>query len=310
MPTTTTTSSSPPRPRAAEAARARAVTLAAAILLLLAHGVAQAEPVLPARAAPGDPRPRVMLMTGLPLVWGEKGPFDPASRPAAAYVELARTFAFEPLDVLDEASLERGKLLFLAQPQRLAPAELVALDGWIRRGGRALILTDPMLTWPSELPPGDIRRAPAVGLLAPLLHHWQLALDPPAEAAEVAARWEGRRIVLDAPGRFRSSSPNCTVGAQSWTATCRIGLGRVRLVADADLMRDSLWAPSGVEPRSADNPAVVGAWLDELAGISRRDSRAPRVAWLAGREIWLTAAAILSAAAIAVGLLLRRRRKR
>ena len=32
----------------------------------------------------------VMLMTGLPLVWGETGPFDPGSRPAAAYVELSR----------------------------------------------------------------------------------------------------------------------------------------------------------------------------------------------------------------------------
>jgi hypothetical protein len=86
-----------------------------------------------------------MLMTGLPIVWGEAGPFDPASKPAAAYVELQREFAFRPVDVLDADSLGRGKLLFLAQPQRLAPAELAALDAWIRGGGRALILTDPML---------------------------------------------------------------------------------------------------------------------------------------------------------------------
>jgi hypothetical protein len=239
-----------------------------------------------------------MLMTGLPLVWGEQGPFDPGSKPAAAYADLGEEFDFRPVDVLDEATLARGRLLFLAQPQRLAPAELAALDGWIRSGGRALILADPMLTWPSELPPGDIRRPPPVTLLAPLLHHWRLALDAPAEPRPVESRWEGRRVALDSPGRFRSGGPNCAVGPADWTAVCRLGRGRVRLVADADLLRDSLWT-------AADNPAVVGGWLDELAGISRPRPRP-------GRPVWAVAAfaAVLLTAAAGIGLLLRRRRKR
>jgi hypothetical protein len=86
-------------------------------------------------------------MTGLPLVWGEKGAFDPDSRPAAVYAELDKAFDFRPVDVLDPATLERGRLLFLAQPQRLAPAELSALDAWIRSGGRALILADAPAAW-------------------------------------------------------------------------------------------------------------------------------------------------------------------
>lgn len=239
-------------------------------------------------------------MTGLPLIWGETGPFDSGSRPAAAYAELRREFDFRPVDVLDPATLRRGRLLFLAQPKRLAPGELAALDSWIREGGRALILTDPMLTWPSELPPGDIRRPPPAGLLAPLLGHWRLALEPPAESREVAARWNGRRILLDSPGRLRSGSPDCIVGEEGWTALCRLGRGTARLVADADLMRDSLWTS-----RAADNPAVVGEWLDDLAGASR-----PRPNRADANRRWVAPALSLLALLTGIGLLLHRRRRR
>lgn len=246
-------------------------------------------------------------MTGLPLVWGEKGPFDPASKPAAAYLELSRSFAFRPIDILDRATLERGRLLFLAQPQLLAPSELAALDSWIRSGGRALILTDPILTWPSELPLGDIRRPPRVGLLSPLLEHWRLSLESPADASEVAAHWNGRRVVLDAPGRLRSSSPDCVVAPEDWTALCRLGRGQVRIVADADLMRDSLWAPSGPQRRVADNPDAVADWLDSLAGIERR--RPSGSATRAGSGVMAVGLALVGLG-LAGALLLRRRRKR
>lgn len=236
-----------------------------------------------------------MLMTGLPLVWGEKGPFDPGSRPAAAYVELAGEFHFRPVDVLDPPTLARGRLLLLAQPKRLAPAELASLDSWIRSGGRALILTDPMLNWPSELPLGDIRRPPPVGLLAPLLGHWGLALDPPAEPGAVDARWNGRRIRLDSPGRLRGAGRGCAVAEGGWTASCELGRGKARVVADADLIRDPLWA-------SAANSAAVRDWLHELAGTSP-PPRANRTTLAVG----IAALALLLAGA-ATGVLLRRRR--
>ncbi len=275
----------PPLPRSA----GEGILLAAAALMMLAA------------SAPPEPRPAVALMTGLPLQWGETGPFDPASRPAASYADLGEDFAFEPLDVLDSASLGRGRVLLLAQPQRLAPAELAELDAWIRAGGRALLLTDPMLTWPSALPPGDIRRAPPVGLLAPLLHHWGLALDTPAEAREVEARWNRRSLVMDSPGRLRSAGRACAVEAEGWTAVCRLGLGRVRIVADADLMRDSLW-------ERGDNRVVVRDWLDELAGTRRPPDESRRGA---GRIAFLAFAVAAAAATLAgLGLLLRRRRRR
>jgi hypothetical protein len=238
-----------------------------------------------------------MLMSGLPLIWGEKGPFEAGSRPAAAYAELSGDFEFLPADVLDEATLARGRSLLLAQPKRLAAAELAALDGWIRKGGRALILTDPMLRWPSELPPGDIRRPPPFGLLSPLLDHWRVTIEAPAGPGEVEGRWNGRRVLLDSPGRMRSSSPDCVVGEEGWSALCRLGKGTVRIVADADLMSDSLWTSS------AGNRAAVGEWLDETAGISRvRPAGRTSVPWPLA-----TAAAVL---VLVAGLLLMRRRTR
>jgi hypothetical protein len=244
-----------------------------------------------------------MLMTGLPLVWGEKGPFEPNSRPAPAYVELSRQFDFRPVDVLDSETLARGRFLFLAQPRRLAPTELAALDSWIRNGGRALILTDPALTWPSELPLGDIRRPPPVGLLSPLLGHWGLILEAPSSPGVVEARWDDRPIRFDSPGRFRSSNPECPVDPGGWKAFCQVGIGKVTLVADADLLRASLWYPD-----EADNAVVVAEWLDELAQLARPRPRQAR----AGTSWRLAGASMLAmlAGAIGIRLLLRRRRAR
>ncbi|HYW16849.1 MAG TPA: hypothetical protein VE891_11950 [Allosphingosinicella sp.] len=246
-------------------------------------------------------------MTGLPLVWGEKGPFDPGSRPPTGFLLLQQTFRFRPVDVLDAETLDGKQLLFLAQPHRLAPAELAALDGWIRGGARALIFTDPVLTWPSELPPGDIRRSPPEGLLAPLLNHWRLALDGPEAPGEVEALWNGRRIVMDSPGRLRSSSSGCTVAPGGWTALCRLGGGTVRIVADADLLRDSTWAPNGLDRPVADNPEVIGEWLDSLAGTPRPRRRLAREPNVYG---WVVRALLLAAAAAGIGLLLSRGRAR
>jgi hypothetical protein len=60
-------------------------------------------------------------------------------------------------------------------------------------------------------------------------------------------------------------------------------VGRVGLVADADLLRDDLWAapsPRGTERhlRLSDNPLIVAGWLDRLAGVERRRA-ARQVHW-------------------------------
>jgi hypothetical protein len=258
-----------------------------------------AEPASP----PDAPRPKAMLMTGLPLVWGESGPFDPASRPAVAYQALQSEYDFVLLDTLEAKTLSQAPLLFLAQPHRLSPAELTSLDSWIRGGGRALILADPALVWPSELPLGDIRRPPPVHLLEPLLAHWGLVVDGPATPGRAVVRAGERRLTVEAPGSVRSAGLVARRG---------IGRGRVILVADADLLRDDLWAPLGParHQRTSDNPLLIAQWLDELIGLQRRWTLG-EVAWSrSGSPVQAMAAGLLPIAlTAAAGFLLRRRRR-
>lgn len=266
------------------------------------------------RQAPAQ-KPELLLMTGLPIVWGEGGAFDPASRPALAYQVLQQEFAVRPVDTLEPQSLAGARLLLLAQPRWLSPTELVALDAWVRGGGRVLILTDPRLAWPSELPVGDIRRPPPIGLLGPLLDHWGLALRPPQEEGIVTAVHEGRALAMEQPGRFAAANGGCRV-AEPWLARCRIGAGEAVLVADADLVRDDLW--TGLGPRGdarhrrlADNPLFLADRLDSLAGVDR-PRRAGPVAWAAaGRKTQTSVLLALLALAslFAAGLLLARRRR-
>jgi hypothetical protein len=263
----------------------------------------------------------LMLMSALPLMWGEMGTLDPASKPAAIFALLEREFRIRPLDVLDDDALASGRLLLLAQPRALAPTELVALDDWIRAGGRALILTDPALFWPSELPLGDIRRPPSIGLLGPLLKHWGLWLEAPQERKSLVQHLEvgpnTRRLALFAPGRFEREGGSCAIRPPGLVARCRLGKGEAILLADADMMHDRLWegpTADGAErhARISDNPLLIADWLDDLSGANRERVTAP-VQWLdEGRgplaALLLALLPLLAAAApLALGLFFTRR---
>ena len=304
------------------ARRGRILAGVALAALLLLPGVLRPYEaiVLPAdRGAEPADKPPLLLMTALPLIWGEGGAFDPNSRPAAVYKALQEEFTVRPIDALDEASLSGSRLLLLAQPGRLAPTELVALDEWVRRGGRVLILTDPRLEWPTELPLGDIRRPPPVGLLAPLLDHWGLKLEQGSPGG--ATRFGERRLLaLRHAGRFTATGESCRV-LEPFHARCRIGRGEAILLADADLMRDDLWTaplPGGDARhlRRSDNPLILADLLDELAGVERERLRAP-VRWrrpdASAGGAFATATiplALLLATGAVVALLPRRRRTR
>lgn len=288
----------------------RGAALVAAIFFLTPLGLRPYEAVvLDTGGAGAAELPELMLMTGLPIIWGERGAFDPASRPAAAYQALEQEFTIKPLDYLDDESLS-GRLLLLAQPRALAPAELVALDRWVRGGGHVLILADPALAWPSDLPLGDIRRPPPVGLLGPLLAHWGLELDAPSEPKLADTSIGNRKLRLASPGRFRLVGGNCALVQDGLLADCRVGRGRALLLADADLLHDGLWAaPAGAarHSRRADNPLVVADLLDRLVGV-RRERFAGNVTWIspaANRTRALLLALAPLALAFAAGLILR-----
>lgn len=224
-------------------------------------------------------RPPLLLMTALPIVWGEGGAFDPASGPAQSYRLLEGEFEVRPIDAIEPDTLRGQRLMLLAQPRLLAPEEMATLDEWVRGGGRILVLADPRLGWPSRFPPGDGRRPPDATLLHPLLTHWGLRLDPGSGGRRVE-RIGVRRLRLDTPGSFSATGPACRV-SPAFLARCRIGEGKALLVADADLLADPLWTGGeGRHLRTADNPLLVADWLDELAEL-RRARRDGDVAWIA-----------------------------
>jgi hypothetical protein len=264
-------------------------------------------------------KPQLMLMTGLPIIWGEGGAFDPESRPAAAYRALQAEFEVRPLDVLDQESLGQGRLLLLAQPNLLQPTELAAFDAWVRRGGRTLILADPALLWPTDLPFGDIRRPPPVSFLGPLMRHWGLSLEEPQEPAlriETLPFSEGAwRLAMAAPGRFVAEGDACQTQFD-WLAHCTIVEGQAVLIADADLLHDRMWtAPGeGGESRTrrlADNPVVIAEMLDRLGGMER-DRSAQRAVWAdkeadANRALLLAMLPLLLAGGVSIPFLFRSR---
>jgi hypothetical protein len=219
------------------------------------------------QSTPSAPQSAVSVMTGLPLFWGEGGPqivLQGGDQRAAIIRRLGETRKVIPLDRLDAATLARSPLLILAQPRALAGDELVALDAWVRGGGKLLVFADPTLAWPSRFPIGDQRRAPFVDLLDPLYSHWGLELnliygfDVPIQTRQLG----GATVAVASPGRWNTVGTACVVAAGGLTADCQIGKGHALLVADADLLDERLWAESGV----ANDRAILDL-------LSRLDSR-------------------------------------
>ena len=114
------------------------------------------------------------------------------------------------------------------------PAEnLVALDDWVRRGGRVLLLADPLLEWPSKRPLGDPLRPAPMFMDTGLLAHWGFGSMRPTSAASRRAKLGGYEVVTVSPGRLTGS---CAIEDQGLVALCRIGRGEAIVIADADLL--------------------------------------------------------------------------
>lgn len=262
-------------------------------------------------ALPDDPvptgnQPRLTIITGLPLFWDEGNVIDSLGESGNGNPAIAalRT-AFDLRAADDISGLVSERLLLLAQPRPPGPAGLVAIDSWVRAGGKLLILTDPALRWPSRWPHGDPRRPPAQDGLGPLIAHWGLRLEP-LPAGPPSYRQIGRfRLMLADPGRFVAERPGCRVETDGLVAHCRIGRGQVILISDADLLHPLLWSgPGEIGPtrrgRTADNLSFIIHLLDRLSG--RAGQRAgDSVAWISQSD---SAATAISAALLAPILIL------
>ena len=187
------------------------------------------------------------VFTSLPLTWNEAASvgaiLQSDESPHWARETIAGGGRLVPLDVLDARSLAALRQLVIAQPRPLTPAENVALDAWVRQGGRVLLIADPMLTEPSIFPLGDPRRPQPVVLLSPILTHWGLELrfaDAQPLGPRVATALGGP-VVVDLAGQFvATAGGSCRTEDGGLVARCTIGNGGVVAFADgAVLARDA-----------------------------------------------------------------------
>jgi hypothetical protein len=205
-----------------------------AALLSLASASCRAEDAAP--PAELARRPELGLMGTIPLYWGEQPEFGDAlaGRGTAHWArsQLEARYALHPLDTLSESSLAGLDFLLLAQPRALTGSENVALDAWVRAGGRLLLFADPMLTGESRFPLGDRRRPQDVILLSPILDHWGLRLEFDEEqAAGFVLAGSAVPVPVNLPGRI-DAGDDCAAESHGVLARCVIERGRVLVLAD------------------------------------------------------------------------------
>lgn len=200
----------------------------------------------PAQVASGP----VALFTSLPVLWNEAPDLaailKPDTAPHWARAVLARRGPITPLDTLADAhGLEQAERLVIAQPRPLSPEENVALDRWVRGGGKLLLLADPALTEDSLYALGDRRRRQDVVLLSPILARWGLRLtfDETQPLGERNMAVLGIAIPVNLPGAFVAALPvgggaaaRCQIEAQGLAARCKVGRGTVTALADAAVL--------------------------------------------------------------------------
>ena len=226
-----------------------------ALLVLVAFAVAAAALAYAARRhevpgpRPETQRPPLMLLTGLPLLFGEE--FSLKGGGSEALRQLKSRYRVVPIAVSSTSELARGSLMLMAQPQAQTAENLVALDDWVRRGGRVLLLADPMLEWPSKLPLGDRLRPPPMFADTGLLAHWGLRLDAPDERGPALRQLAGREIETVSPGALFG---HCAISGDRLVARCPIGKGGAVVVADADFL--NLTDVDG--PTENNLPALLG----------------------------------------------------
>lgn len=237
------------------AIRGNSRRLLAALAVLVLGGCEAAPATTTTPAAAPQERAALGLMTSLPLYW--QADADLADIAAGRAVPpwqrraIETRFVLVPLDTLSPvpalspeapdtdplAGLER---LAVIQPRGLAPADNVALDTWVRGGGRLLLVLDPMLTGEYEASLGDPRRPVDSALVPPVVARWGMAVsfDAAQEPAVTQVPLGESTLPLELAGRIALTDPaagQCRLLAGDAAASCAVGKGRVTLIADAGL---------------------------------------------------------------------------
>lgn len=197
------------------------------------------------------------LLTALPIAFAEG--FSLESPPHPAMAALQSHFSVRLVDGPEQ--LEEGGLLLAAQPQALTAERLVALDAWVRRGGRVVLLADPLLEWNSERPLGDPLRPPIAFADTGLLSHWGLTLFAPDEQGPQVRTLADRPVLTVSPGLLAATSRSCRTNDDGFVARCRIGKGRAIVIADSDFL--NLAGEGAIDGPAAENLPTLLVTLNE-----------------------------------------------
>ena len=215
--------------------RFRALALAI-LVLVLAGGW------LIAREGSGQRQP-VGLFTSLPILWNEAadvaGLLKSDAHPHWAKAALGERGDIVALDRMDAVSIAGLSRLVIAQPRPFGPDENVALDDWVKGGGKLLLLADPALTADSTFSLADPRRPQAGVLLSPILNRWGLALEfeEAQTFGEHSVKVMDVAVPVNLPGRFvLTAASNCRSWADGLAVSCAVGKGRVIALADAAVL--------------------------------------------------------------------------
>ncbi len=161
--------------------------------------------------------------------------------------------ALDPVDAINAQSLSQIDMLLLIQPRALTPAEYVALDDWVRGGGRVLLVADPMLTGEPSFPLGDPRNPQAIALTGPIEARWGLELQPgiSGDGAERQMTLGGQEVPVMLGGTFVKRPPaggdsaDCGLRDGGLIAVCAIGRGRAVFIADATVFEEQIGPKQG-----------------------------------------------------------------
>lgn len=242
------------RPKLAIALLLLAVMGGLLLALLGVRGVKQ-------ELSPGPGAP-VGLVTSLPIYWPDGAELTDLT---ASDVETPWTrkaleldYKLQPFDTLTPADdtgeplpglempdhmvndLNKLERLAIIQPRGLNAQDNVALDDWVRGGGRLLMVLDPLLTGHYETAVFDPRHPTGAALIPPVVPRWGLSMafddNQPLELRVLEARHGLLPVVMS--GEISIANPDaaqCELDAEGVIARCTLGKGRITLVADAAL---------------------------------------------------------------------------
>lgn len=160
-------------------------------------------------------RPKVGVMTGLPVNGEMRGPMGRPTAPWAVMTQMRQFLSVQdvPLDAA-EIPPDIG-VLMVAHPQNLAEKTQYAIDQFVMRGGKLMLLVDPHSEAQAARPgPGGVPNRDTASDLPRLLEAWGIAYDKDRVAGDlrgamrVRAGERDRMQAVDYVAWFTASGPD------------------------------------------------------------------------------------------------------